>query len=332
MGSRQDIGVVVIGGYLGAGKTTLLNHLLSTADQRLAVLVNDFGDINIDEALIESNDGETLSLANGCICCSLIDGFASALETIRAIEPRPERLLIEASGVADPASVASWAHNPGFKLETTAVVIDAAMVMGQANNDLIGDTIIGQLRAGEVILVNKADLVEPASLKMTIDWLNTNFAAAKTLVCARGAVDLADLRPARDRSPASDPLAIGEIDNSHGGHDNHGPAHADDLFQTWTWTSNEPVTRTQVHEMMSDVPKGLERAKGILWIDDDAEFQTVLQWVNGAYSLQRGKRWDKEQIPSSQVVFIALKEPADRAPEHTKPARASAADPSQTDG
>ncbi len=82
-----DIAVTVIGGYLGAGKTTLVNHILRTADERIAVLVNDFGDINIDEDLIASQDGDTISLANGCICCSLVDGFSAALATITALDP-----------------------------------------------------------------------------------------------------------------------------------------------------------------------------------------------------------------------------------------------------
>ncbi len=87
----DNISVTVIGGYLGAGKTTLVNHILRTADARVAVIVNDFGDINIDEDLIESKDGDTLSLANGCICCSLVDGFASALATIRDLIRHPRR-------------------------------------------------------------------------------------------------------------------------------------------------------------------------------------------------------------------------------------------------
>ena len=104
--SEELIEVSVIGGYLGAGKTTLVNHILREASERVAVMVNDFGEINIDETLIDSSNENTISLTNGCICCSLVDGFATALESVLSFRPRPTRLVIEASGVADPGTIA----------------------------------------------------------------------------------------------------------------------------------------------------------------------------------------------------------------------------------
>lgn len=93
----------VIGGYLGAGKTTLLNNLLTQAEGlRAAVLVNDFGDVNIDASLITVHDGDTISLANGCMCCSLSSGFAPAINAILERADRLDAIIVEASGVAEP--------------------------------------------------------------------------------------------------------------------------------------------------------------------------------------------------------------------------------------
>ena len=97
---------VLIGGYLGAGKTTLVNHLLRQADgRRVAVLVNDFGSINIDADLIEGSSAGVLALSGGCLCCSFGDDLVGTLQALTRREPAPDVCLIELSGVALPAAV-----------------------------------------------------------------------------------------------------------------------------------------------------------------------------------------------------------------------------------
>ena len=103
---------VVVGGWLGAGKTTLVNHLLRHAGgRRIAVLVNDFGEVSIDADLIVGAEGGLLSLAGGCMCCSWGDDLFGTLARLRAREPAPEVLLVETSGVAQPAAVARLHRN-----------------------------------------------------------------------------------------------------------------------------------------------------------------------------------------------------------------------------
>ena len=95
--NEKNLPLTVIGGYLGAGKTTLINELLIDSNiGRVAIIVNDFGEINIDESLILSHDGDTISLANGCICCSLVDGFAETLTQLRDRADQIDRVVIEA--------------------------------------------------------------------------------------------------------------------------------------------------------------------------------------------------------------------------------------------
>src|SRR5699024_12667755 len=107
------IELTVIGGYLGAGKTTLLNEILDRTDgERIAVIVNDFGTINIDAEIIAGDDGRTWEIANGCICCDLSDGMAAAIESIRAASPPGARIFFKVSGAGQPQAGARSADHP----------------------------------------------------------------------------------------------------------------------------------------------------------------------------------------------------------------------------
>ena len=123
---RAPIPMVVVGGYLGAGKTTLLNRLLERADGlRVAVLVNDFGEINIDAALIRTRSSDVLQLENGCICCSIGGRLAEALAAVGARPDRPDLLVIEASGVSDPVRIAQVGMlDPALQLNAILVAVD----------------------------------------------------------------------------------------------------------------------------------------------------------------------------------------------------------------
>lgn len=106
----QRLPFTVIGGFLGAGKTTLLNHWLRHADgQRLAVLVNDFGALNIDAGLIKAHSGDTIALTNGCVCCQIGDDLSMALIGVLQQRERFDAVVVEASGVSDPGASPNWA-------------------------------------------------------------------------------------------------------------------------------------------------------------------------------------------------------------------------------
>lgn len=106
---NTNIPFTVLGGYLGAGKTTLLNHLLTnTQGLRIAVLVNDFGSVNIDVGLIRSHAGDTINLANGCMCCSIANNFALVMKELGDRRQDFDHIVIEASGVANPGKIAQY--------------------------------------------------------------------------------------------------------------------------------------------------------------------------------------------------------------------------------
>ena len=117
--NNTPLPVTIISGYLGSGKTTLVNHLLRHSDgRRIVVLVNDFGELPIDADLIISADGDTINLANGCACCSMGGDLFNALVDVLDRSPPPQYLLIEASGVADPARIANIARaEPDLRLD-----------------------------------------------------------------------------------------------------------------------------------------------------------------------------------------------------------------------
>ena len=153
--------LTVVGGYLGAGKTTLINALLADpAGERIAVLVNDFGDIDIDARLMDSDDADVMSLTNGCICCSLADGFAEALDRIRDLAGRIDRVVIEVSGVGDPRKVAQWGHVPGFTLDGVVVLVDAETVRERSRDRYVGETVLSQLAGADLVVVTRADLLD----------------------------------------------------------------------------------------------------------------------------------------------------------------------------
>ncbi|ETW95638.1 MAG: hypothetical protein ETSY1_29780 [Candidatus Entotheonella factor] len=186
----EPIPVTVIGGYLGSGKTTLVNHLLRTsAGRRIAVLVNEFGALSIDEDLIESRDETMIKIAGGCVCCSYGSDMMAALMDIQKLSPVPDHVLLEASGVALPGAVAqSVGLLSGCKLDGTVVLADAETVKDRAADSYLSDTITRQLAAADIVLLNKIDLVEGTGLQDTYRWIGTASPEARILMTTQAAV------------------------------------------------------------------------------------------------------------------------------------------------
>lgn len=155
----MGIPLTIIGGFLGAGKTSLLNFLLkNNQNVAYAVLVNEFGDLAIDEDLIVSHDGQTIALANGCVCCSLSNDLMETL--VQVIALKPDHIVIEASGVADPGRLRDLAYlDRDLKVGGVVVVIDSAAFLSQLDDPHLADTMEAQVRSADILLLNKCDLV-----------------------------------------------------------------------------------------------------------------------------------------------------------------------------
>ena len=182
---------IVLGGWLGAGKTTLVNHLLRHAQgRRIAVAVNDFGDVSIDADLIEGADGSVLSLAGGCICCAIGSDLFSGLRAIVAREPAPDILLLETSGVALPAAVARTARLvPGIDVQGTVVLFDSQAGQEHLADRYIADTVAQQVDDADLILLSKVDLVAPSVRLQARSWLASRVPQTPVVEMSQGKIE-----------------------------------------------------------------------------------------------------------------------------------------------
>ncbi len=159
------IPIVVLGGWLGSGKTTLVNrtleHCARSRPERIAVIVNDVGDVNIDAALVAAHDGDTIELTDGCICCSIGDSLAITLRDLVG-QARWDRIVVEASGVAEPARVAAYGSRRLLDPQGAVVTVDATDVVERIADDRYGSLVRRQLQQADVLVLTKADLVTAA--------------------------------------------------------------------------------------------------------------------------------------------------------------------------
>ncbi len=315
MTGAAKIGLTVVGGFLGAGKTTLLNSVLRDAgDRRLAVLVNDFGAINIDAELIASREGEMLTLTNGCICCGIGGDFIAALASLRDAAEPPEQVVVEASGVADPGQIAVFGDMPGYARDAVVVVADAESVRARAEDPATGHGVLAQLRAADLLVVSKTDLVDPAALADVRDWLREVVGASTSIVEAAFGDVPADVligaRPTAARAAAA-----------------HDHEHDHPLFDTWSFTGGPPLAGSGLVEALAELPEGIVRAKGILHLREDAASRYVLQLVGRRYSIEPDRPWGDEE-PASRLVVIGLPGSVDAAALDATMARLSSGAPS----
>ena len=175
--------MIVLGGFLGAGKTTLLNRILAGAGGvRSAVLVNDFGDLDVDGALVTAHGGDTIRFANGCLCCAMGDDLVGALDRLLAREEqRPDRFVVEASGVADPAAIADVATlHPELERDLVVVLADAETLRAHYEDRRLRETIARQLDAADLLVLNKCDRVGEEERAAVTAWAHARVRAPIT--------------------------------------------------------------------------------------------------------------------------------------------------------
>lgn len=310
----DKIPVTIVSGFLGAGKTTLLNHLLAGEHGvRIAVLVNDFGSIDVDSSLIQNVHGTTIGLANGCVCCTIRDDLVQALVELLARDFVPDHIVIETSGVSDPAAAAmavvmSTRLASRLRLDAIVTVVDAENLLGLAGEHQALAT--DQIQAADIVLVNKRDLVSAETLDRVQSWIRASAPRVRILVTAQCAVPLEILfdtaplaRAARERAPAEVTTATTGTGHGHGR--GHGHAAVHDVT-TWSWHEATPVALGPLYELLQRLPTEVFRAKGHLNLAEVPDRRVVLQVVGKRIQLSKGSSWAPGEEPASRVVMLAL--------------------------
>ena len=190
----MGIPLTLISGYLGTGKTTLINNLIRTTKKRIALLVNDFGDVNIDESLVEARTESVLSIAGGCVCCSYGNELIETLESMNSNEILPDHIVLEASGIALPSKIIQTISLMDFlSFHGTVLLTDASRLRSQLNDLYISDTISLQIEQHDLLVLNKTDLLEEDELLNCIDTLSKRFEIRKFLKTVNAYIEEEDM-------------------------------------------------------------------------------------------------------------------------------------------
>lgn len=264
--------ITVVGGYLGAGKTTLLNRMLERPEAASYVfIVNDFGSLNIDAEIIQMNGGKAYRLENGCVCCSLGGGLVKTMLDISNFEVKPERVVIEASGIADPEKIANFGRlSPSFMHDGIIVAVDAAGIRETYSKANIKEMVAAQLRSAQLLLLNKIDLVSVDSLLETQQWLESHAPQATVMCTSQMDVNLQYLYGWHDQAQ-KDKDNIQVVPSAIS---NHG-------MRSYTHAIHQPVCREDFSSQIENLPNTIQRLKGFVRLKGEGDAFFLVQYVAG---------------------------------------------------
>ena len=297
---KSGMPVTIITGFLGSGKTTLLNQILQNKDNlKIAVLVNEFGDINIDEQLLISVESDMVELDNGCICCTINDSLVDAVYRVLEREEKVDYLVIETTGLADPLPIILTFLDAELKfltrVDAVVTVVDAAAFDAKHFDS---DAALSQIRYGDMVILNKIDLATGAKITELKAFIKDIKPGFRILPSEYGKIPLPLILDIGLTQADNYQAEISEFRRNKSAFSNH---LTNDDFNFVSFKSDHPFqVKKFEHFLTQELSNNVFRAKGILWFQESPA-RHIFQLSGPRYDLQDD---DWKSQPKNELVFI----------------------------